>query len=73
MMAKTTRFGLIAGCTAALWVFPSFGTQGMGTLKQAYGHIDRHLFVTPVNERRTELLLRNVDRRVDAAVVAPGN
>lgn len=71
MMVKTARLGIIAASTAALWVFPSFGTQGMGTLRQAYGHTDRQLFTAPISARLTESLLRNVDRRVDAAVVAP--
>lgn len=70
-MSRQKNFGAIAVCTAALWVFPSFGTQGMGTLRQAYAHNDRQLFVDMGAERSGELLLRAVDRRVDAALITP--
>jgi len=70
-MSRANKLGLVAACTAALWVFPSFGTQGMGTLQQAYAHEDRRLFVDPNAARSGEMLLRAVDRKVGTALLTP--
>ncbi len=67
-MSGMRRAGVLLACTGALWVFPSFGTHGMGTLRQAYSHTDRQLFVDDGAAQRGETLLRSVDRRMDAII-----
>ena len=53
------------GLALVLWVVPSIGTQGMGTIGQRYSHADRGLIVeAEVGARRDAL------RRADAAVEA---
>ena len=70
-MSRKTRVSLISACTAAMWVFPSFGTQGMGTLRRASTHVDRNLVAGNDAGSAAEQLLLTMDRRVAAVVIAP--
>lgn len=42
---------LLAGLTAVLWIVPSIGTQGMGTIGQRVAHPDAGLIDTVAADR----------------------
>ena len=67
MAGLTTKAALTAAVTAALWVVPSIGTQGMGTLGQRFSHPDDSL-VAGVSNDTERTVLQRVDARVMAAL-----
>lgn len=42
----------------ALWIIPSLGTQGMGTIGQRYSHPDRNIIDAPSAPAAADLLKR---------------
>lgn len=62
----------VLGLAAVLWVVPSIGTQGMGTIGQRFSHADRTLVEaqvpTPADPARTAAALRRADAQVEAAL-----
>jgi len=56
------------GLAAVLWVVPSIGTQGMGTIGQRFSHADRALVEDSVSGARLRYLLRAADAEVEAAL-----
>jgi hypothetical protein len=59
----------IAVIAAALWVVPSFGTRGMGTIGQRFSHPDSELIApTSKDSIATAARLQNADRAVRAAL-----
>lgn len=59
----------LAVLSSALWVVPSFGTQGMGTIRQGYRHPDRTLAEVGLATSDAQSLLEHADRRVTDAVL----
>lgn len=55
----------ILGLAAVLWVVPSIGTQGMGTIGERHSHVDRGLVVGADDNRQVAAL-----RHADIAVAA---
>ena len=55
----------VLGLAAVLWVMPSIGTQGMGTIGQRFAHADRALATS-----RSDAAMRTDLRRADAEVEA---
>ena len=55
----------VLGLAAVLWVVPSIGTQGMGTIGQRFAHADRALATD-----RSDTVVRTDLRRADVAVEA---
>lgn len=51
------------GLAVILWVVPSIGTQGMGTIGQRYSHVDGGLIAEVQSVGQRDAL-----RRADAAV-----
>jgi len=60
---------ILAALSSALWVVPSFGTQGMGTIRQGYRHPDRSLAEVGQATSAAQILLERADRRVTDAVL----
>ena len=67
----TTRIISVAALAATLCVIPSFGTQGMGTLRQLGNHPDRMLVTAAATARQINALLARADgiaaQGIDAA------
>ena len=61
MTSRAYQLVATAALAAALWVVPSVGTRGQGTLGDRFVHVDRDI-VTPAPADRDVL------RRADAAV-----
>ena len=59
------RLLALGGMTAVLWVIPSIGTQGMGTIGRRVVHPDAVLFDTDAAQRQAA---RETIRRADAVV-----
>ncbi|MGI4878585.1 MAG: hypothetical protein ACRYG4_13980, partial [Janthinobacterium lividum] len=57
---------------ALMWVVPSVGTQGMGTIGRRLTHPDRDLVGRPVADirsvERADSILQNADRTVETAL-----
>jgi hypothetical protein len=66
----TTRsFLWLAGATALLWVVPSIGTQGMGTIGARVAHSDAMLFdAVPAQRAAARVILARADDGVEAAL-----
>lgn len=60
---------IIATIAFALWVVPSFGTRGMGTIGQRFSHPDSDL-IAPSAEASSAIAtqLQHADRMVRAAL-----
>lgn len=58
----------VLGLAAVLWVVPSIGTQGMGTIGQRFAHADRGL-ATDRSNAATRLALSRADTAVETALV----
>ena len=58
----------VLGLAAVLWVVPSIGTQGMGTIGQRFSHADRALVEASVGGNALRPALRAADARVEAAL-----
>ncbi|MGI4876606.1 MAG: hypothetical protein ACRYG4_03895 [Janthinobacterium lividum] len=60
------------GLAGALWVMPSVGTQGMGTMGQRYAHPDRAVFDAVSTDvhlmDQAKSILQHADRSVEAAI-----
>lgn len=65
MSQRALQLGFTAALAAALWVIPSVGTRGQGTLGDRFVHTDETL-VPPTAEGRD--LLDTADTIVAAAV-----
>lgn len=61
----------VASIALALWVVPSLGTQGMGTIGQRYTHPDRAMIETPQAFPSADLL-RRADELVKSRVLPAG-
>jgi len=57
------------GLAAVLWVVPSIGTQGMGTIGQRFSHADRALLENSMSDSRLPQALRAADAEVEAVLV----
>lgn len=64
MTERMSRIGAAAALAAALWVVPSVGTRGQGTLDDRFVHPDR----TIVAGDDADVALARADRAVAAAV-----
>jgi hypothetical protein len=58
----------IVALAATLWVVPSIGSQGMGTLGERVWHADRSLIDRDGDAVAITAKLRSVDARVEAAI-----
>lgn len=63
MTSRVFQFGATAVLALALWVVPSVGTRGQGTLGDRFSHPDRGLIAADAAADRAALV------RADAAVV----
>ena len=61
---------VIAGLALVLWVVPSVGTQGMGTIGQRFGHPDSILVDGPTPTGRSRGITRDTLQAADAAIEA---
>ena len=52
---------MAASIALALWVVPSLGTQGMGTIGQRFSHPDRNIIEAPAAPGAADLLKRADD------------
>lgn len=60
---------LLGGATAVLWVVPSFGTQGMGTIGAHIAHVDAMLFdAVPAERTAARAMLAHTDGGVETAI-----
>ncbi len=59
---------LIGGLAAVLWVVPSIGSHGMGTLGERFAHADRGLVEVGGSPDRVTASLRDADVRVERAL-----
>jgi hypothetical protein len=65
MVLPMSRIMITVGLATAMWVVPSMGTHGQGTLGDRFVHVDRAV----VRDDSTgHALLRNADRIAAAAV-----
>lgn len=71
MILRTTKVMATLAMASALWVVPSLGTQGMGTIRERFSHVDRDLIETDgeISDVATQHALQVADRAVEAAVV----
>ena len=67
MSSRTYQLAATVALAAALWVVPSVGTRGQGTLGDRFVHADRDLVAATVADRET---LRRADVVVTKSVVA---
>lgn len=58
----------VLGLAAVLWVVPSIGTQGMGTIGQRFSHADRALIETSAEGDAVRTTLLGADAEVEAAL-----
>lgn len=58
----------VLGLAAVLWVVPSMGTQGMGTIGQRFGHADRALIESGSDAAALRPALLAADAEVEAAL-----
>ena len=61
------RIAATATLAMALWIVPSIGTRGQGTLGDRFAHADRAI---AGDEARGRAVLARADQQVAAAVVA---
>lgn len=62
-------FFLLAGTTAVLWIVPSIGTQGMGTIGQRTAHPDAILLDrSPADRTAAPTVLAQADRTVETTL-----
>ncbi len=64
---RSRLFSIVALALMAggLWVMPSVGTQGQGTLGDRFTHVDRSMFTS---ETQARAVLGAGDRAVDRAI-----
>lgn len=67
MTSLTTKISVVAVAAGLLWIVPSIGTQGMGTLGQRFSHPDDGL-ITGASMAEERAALQRVDERVSAAL-----
>ena len=60
----------ILGLAAVLWVVPSVGTQGMGTIGQRFTHPDSVLVDPHADSERERVVARTTLQAADAATEA---
>lgn len=53
---------------ATLWVVPSIGSQGMGTIGERYDHADRELFRAAAPAVGAHKILNRADSQVEASL-----
>lgn len=58
----------IAALALIMWVVPSIGSQGLGTIGESYGHVDRTLVEAGAVPGVVRTALRDADRRVEAVL-----
>ena len=58
----------VAVLAATLWVVPSIGSQGMGTIGERYIHADRGLIGDVSGAEPARLALQRADAAVEAAL-----
>ncbi len=68
MVGGVLKITATAVLAAALWVVPSVGTRGQGTLGDRFTHPDRGIFG---EDARSRELLARTDAIVAAAAAAP--
>jgi len=73
MNRRFPKLVVITAFSLALWVMPSVGTQGMGTIGQRFTHPDRYFFDSTKNNddagrRGTRYVLQDADRSVETAL-----
>ena len=68
MPNRLTPILAIAALAATLWVVPSMGSQGMGTIGERFGHADRSLVDGAAGPDRVSAALRAADAHVEAAL-----
>ena len=66
MTPKSPKVLMVAGLAAILWIVPSIGTQGMGTIGQRFSHPDAAL--ADGSQDATSPAARAALARADAAV-----
>ena len=77
MKLRTAPTLTVFGLAAVLWVVPSIGTQGMGTIGQRFSHADRTLLEYPddanvgdaVQVAEVRRTLRRADVEVEQALL----
>jgi hypothetical protein len=55
MTMRILSFTMMAGVAAVLWVMPSEGTHGQGTLGNRFSHADTDVFGTSAAEQQSLL------------------
>ena len=55
----------VVALAAILWVVPSIGSQGLGTIGEPFGHADRTLVESASSPEQVRDSLRNADARVE--------
>lgn len=68
MTFRALRAVTVLGLTAVLWVVPSIGTQGTGTIGQRFSHVDRALIETGAETAALRPALIAADAQVEAAL-----
>ena len=68
MSKKNTPAVFVVGLTGLLWVVPSIGSQGLGTVGEPYGHADRALVQGNLAPAAVRTALRAADARVEATL-----
>jgi hypothetical protein len=67
MNARTISYGMTAVLAAALWIVPSVGTRGQGTLGDRFAHPDRAVMETAEG---SDASMRAALTRADAVVAS---
>ena len=69
MPTRLSPLMAVAGLTMILWVVPSIGTQGMGTINQRFIHPDAGLFDRVAADRdAARAVLQGADTTTEAAL-----
>ena len=69
MTARAISYGMTAVLAAALWIVPSVGTRGQGTLGDRFAHPDRAVMTAAEDpDAATRAVLSRADALVARAV-----
>lgn len=68
MTVRALPLMTVLGLAAVLWVVPSIGTQGMGTIGQRFAHADRALVEAGNDAAALRPALLAADAEVEAAL-----
>ena len=65
MSSRMMPLFAVVALAAILWVVPSIGSQGLGTIGEPFGHADRTLVEGGVAPEQVRASLRSADARVE--------